>query len=214
MPAVIERAASPPNTCISSDRLEALQQVLADPVEMPAGWRRVHTVRGSLEELHFSSSSICWMWTVSAGWAMCSRSAARVMLPRFVDGDKKADFPYVDHQPPRYALTSRSSARNPAIRPYELRAPRARPTARNRDRPLPRQRDILLDQQNTHAARPQCADRSHDLPDHQWRQPGGRFVQDQELRLQQQRAPERDHLLLPAAHQFDRIVETLAQERE
>ena len=73
---------------------------------------------------------------------------------------------------------------------------------------------VLFHQQDTHAALTQRADGAHDLLDHQRRQPGGRLIQNQQLRLQQQCPRQRNHLLFASTHEINRIVDALAQERE
>ena len=73
--------------------------------------------------------------------------------------------------------------------------------------------NVLLDEEHPHAARAEFVDVGVDLVDDDRARAQGRFVQQQILRVAQQRPAQRDHLLLSAGKQRDLLVGPVAQHR-
>ena len=68
----------------------------------------------------------------------------------------------------------------------------------NAIRHVDRDAQVLLDEQHRDLAAPELAQRLRDLFDDQRREPFGGLVHHEQARRQQQRAPDREHLLLAA----------------
>jgi hypothetical protein len=73
---------------------------------------------------------------------------------------------------------------------------------------------ILLHHQQREPLAPQGAEAGEDLLDHQWGQAEGRLVQHQCAGARHEGAPDRQHLLLPAAERAGQCGAALLQHRE
>src|SRR5258705_7408712 len=73
---------------------------------------------------------------------------------------------------------------------------------------------VLLDDQHGQTAGPDAIDQLEHLLDQNRRQPGGRLVEQEQLRLGHQRAADRAHLLLAARHAAGELMASLTHPRE
>src|SRR6266404_6158843 len=74
--------------------------------------------------------------------------------------------------------------------------------------------DVLLDDQHGQAAGANAIDQLEHVLDEDGRQPGGRLVEQEQLRLRHERAADRAHLLLAPRHAPGHLMSALAQARE
>src|SRR4029077_14404585 len=73
---------------------------------------------------------------------------------------------------------------------------------------------VLLDDQHGQTAGPDAIDQLEDLLDQNRRQPSGRLVEQEQLRLGHQRPADRAHLLLAARHAAGELMASLTHPRE
>ena len=73
---------------------------------------------------------------------------------------------------------------------------------------------VLLGQQHAHARLVDALYSGKHLIDHQWGQAQARFVEQQHLWPRHQRAPDGDHLLLPARQTSGRVGPLVTQDRK
>src|SRR6266581_3561476 len=73
---------------------------------------------------------------------------------------------------------------------------------------------VLLDEERRHALGPELTDHLEEVLHDEGRETGGRFVEQDEVRLRHQRAADREHLLLTAAERNRELSRALGEPRE